>query len=363
MSLKNFRAEFPLLQDCIYADTAANGLLSKKVMEWRREHDRDFLQGGQAMKLDSGKVFEQLKTRLANLFNCGTEQVGLVQNFSVGFNFILEGIKNTCNVLLLEDEYPSVSWPVHSRNFKTQVLPLSNNLENNVKTALRKGEIDLLAVSMVQYISGLMLSPEFFKELREEFPELLIAVDGTQYCGAYRLDFPDSGIDIMGCSGYKWLLGGYGNGFFLFRPGVFDKLQLKATGFNAARGDIASQFRFKPTRHLEPGHLDQLSFGSLNQSLSLLETVGWDLVENQNKELSQRVYNGLAELGLLDKIALGRNRHSTIFNIPFSEKRWDVLREAGVISSQRGGGIRLSFHAYNQIDEIDAILSLLKKAG
>ena len=360
MTLENFREEFPVLNSGIYADTAANGLLGKTVLEWRRNHDRSFLEGGAAMKLDAGAIFRETRKRLAAGFNTVPEQVGLVQNFSVGFNFILEALDNDLRVLLLEDEYPSVSWPVQSRRFPFKTLSLSPQLESTILTEVGKGKTDVLAVSMVQYLNGLLLAPDFFKNLKKTFPEVLVLVDGTQYCGAFELDFTDSGIDILGCSGYKWLLAGYGNGFFLFKPGVFEKLAFKSTGFNAARGEVTAQHRFAPVHHLEPGHLDQLSFGTLNRSLQILEEVGMDTIASQNRELSRLAKTGLEELGLLDTNSVRRPQHSTIFNIPFSRERWEVLAEAGVSCSQRGGGIRLSFHAYNTADEVLNILALLK---
>ena len=46
---------------------------------------------------------------------------------------------------------------------------------------------------------------------------MLIIADATQFCGTAPFNFNESAIDILGGSGYKWLLGGYGNGYILFK--------------------------------------------------------------------------------------------------------------------------------------------------
>lgn len=361
MAIQNFRNDFPLLKNCVYADTAANGLMGQSVYEWRRQHDKAFLNGGTAMKLDHGSIFKQAKRRIALFTGSSPESVSLVQNFSVGFNFILEGLPPSAKVLLLKGEYPSVNWPFESRGFPCVHLPVTNTLEEDIAAVIQRDGVEVFAVSMVQYLDGLLLPVSFFRELKLQFPNLLILVDGTQYCGAFPLDFTNSGIDILGCSGYKWLLGGFGNGFFLFQQDSPSLLELKSTGFNAARGDIRKQHRLGITAKLEPGHLDQLSFGSLNRSIKFLMETGFEKIVAQNRLLSDSAKEGLAELGLLGTIIQARAQHSTIFSIPFSEKTWEALKREKVLCSQRGGGIRFSFHAYNTENEVDLILALLKK--
>ena len=44
--MQNLRKKFPVLNQCIYANTASAGLLSEDLMEWRQGHDLDFLIGG-----------------------------------------------------------------------------------------------------------------------------------------------------------------------------------------------------------------------------------------------------------------------------------------------------------------------------
>ena len=57
-----------------------------------------------------------------------------------------------------------------------------------------------------------------------------------------------------------------------------------------------------------------------------------------------------------------RKTHSTIFNIKADDAIFKRLTDNNIICSQRGDGIRLSFHLYNTEKDIDAIINALKTA-
>ncbi len=43
IAMQNLRKKFPVLKQCIYANTPATGLLYEDLLEWRQEHDLDYL--------------------------------------------------------------------------------------------------------------------------------------------------------------------------------------------------------------------------------------------------------------------------------------------------------------------------------
>jgi selenocysteine lyase/cysteine desulfurase len=115
-------------------------------------------------------------------------------------------------------------------------------------------------------------------------------------------------------------------------------------------------------KHLEPGHLDSLCFGSLNFSLKMLLNLGIKNIEEHNRALVKKALQCFGELGLLTKDVLQRKDHSTIFNIRGDDALFDHLITNNVSCSQRGGGIRLSFHIYNDEKDIEKIADILKSA-
>ncbi len=135
--MEQLRKQFPVLKQGIYLDTAASGLLYDDLLEWRQEHDLDFLIGGSTMKFESFALIDKLRPVLAEFFNARAEDIALVPNFSLGLNLLLEGLPENTHVLLLEADYPSVNWPFESRGFSCTHIPVDEQLEDRIEEERR----------------------------------------------------------------------------------------------------------------------------------------------------------------------------------------------------------------------------------
>lgn len=358
--MEHIRSKFPVLQKCIYVNTASSGLPHGDLMEWRQQHDQAFLNGGSMMRNNAHSLITKTRETVGRFFGCANENVALVQNFSIGMNMLLEGLDKKEKVLFLENDYPSVVWPFERRNFSIFFAKMDSNLEENILRKIEQEKITVLAISIVQWLNGIKLDLNFLRKLKMQYPDLLIIADGTQFCGTTDFNFEDSGIDVLGASCYKWLLSGYGNGFMLFKDSIKERSAIKTIGFNAANADPTEKDTVGFARRFEPGHLDTLNFGSLKFSLDFLNGLGKQNIENRLKEFSKKAKKEFMELGLLEDRVVNRNSHSTIFNIKGGEALFNKLTDKDIICSQRGDGIRLSFHIYNTENEIDEIVKILK---
>ena len=358
--MQNLRKKFPVLNHCVYANTASAGLLSEDLMEWRQGHDLDFLIGGSEMKNKGFAHMPEIKKVVGKFFNCKAENVALVPNFTLGFNLLLEGLPKDKKVLLVNKDYPSVNWPFETRGFELDHVDADEHMEENIHAKVKKGDIDVLALSLVQWVDGVRIDFDFLKDLKKEFPDLMILADGTQYCGTEPFDFEASGIDILGASAYKWMLAGYGNGFFLVKDSVMGQFELRGIGNGSVNNDASKRNSITFCKFLEPGHLDSLNFGSLEFAVKFLDEIGPENVQAQLQKLSKKAMAAFTELDLLEPSVTKRKQHSTIFNIK-GDKLFNKLTEENVVASPRGGGIRLSFHFYNTEEEIDVIATLIKR--
>ncbi len=358
--MQNLRNKFPVLKQCIYANTAATGLLYEDLMEWRQEHDLDYLIGGSEMKAKNFEEMFTIRKAVGDFFDCKSDNVALVPNFTLGLNMLLEGLPKNQNILLLNNDYPSLNWPFETRNFNREYVEIDEYLEDKIYEKVKKGNIDVLALSVVQWLNGIKIDLGFLSSLKKEYPNLLIIVDGTQFCGTQRFSFQDSAIDVLGASAYKWLLSGYGNGFMLVKEEAKKRFDLKFIGNGSVDRDITKREEIPFCKYLEPGHLDSLNFGSLKFSLSFLESIGLNHIENHLNELSNKAKSAFSSLGLLEKEVIERKGHSTIFNIKGDKQVYNKLIQENVVCVQRGSGIRLSFHFYNTENEVNAIVDMLK---
>ncbi|MBB6238372.1 selenocysteine lyase/cysteine desulfurase [Pedobacter sp. AK013] len=349
---------FPILATYTYLNTANSGILSTNLAEWRTKHDQDFIAGGSIFRMENLPIITDVRNNIAKHFNSKPENTYLVQNFSVGFNTLLGGLDKNHRFLLLEEDYPSVSYPVISMGFEYCSIAIDENLEENIISAIQKFKPTILAFSMVQYISGLRMDDEFIQKLKTTYPNLLLIGDGTQFLGTTKFNFEKSGMDALIGSGYKWLLAGYGNGY------AFLSDQMKDAIYNKNKlAELPTAPFLKGKDHLsmcfEPGHLDTLNFGTLNESLNYLNSIGFDWIEKTAQAISNKARLELNSRGLIADWTLERKYQSTIMSMRLDQKMVDKIAAAKILCSPRGAGTRISFHYYNTEEDLNQLLQVL----
>ncbi|WP_035334672.1 aminotransferase class V-fold PLP-dependent enzyme [Dokdonia sp. PRO95] len=355
--MKNFAKLFPILKQYTYLNTAGSGLLSLPVMEWRQEHDLDFLIQGSILKENQAKVLTSVREKVGKLFSCKANRVALVPNFSYGFNTLVEGITTHKKVLLLEGDYPSVNWPFESRDFNLSYIKITGAIEEEIATAFAKAQPEIFAFSMVQWLSGIKISHKFLKDLKSKYPDTLFLADATQYLGTEVFDFDNSAFDAIGGSNYKWMNAGYGNALFLFKESVAEHVAPRTTGFNSIQG------KYKPQEgsflgRFEPGHQDTLNYGSLGVAIDVIRQLGMKTIDEKIKAINTKAKEAFAERGLISKEIIDRVDHGSFFNIKGDDKLVERLRNEGIITLARGEGVRVGFHYFNTEDDLNKLLAL-----
>jgi selenocysteine lyase/cysteine desulfurase len=84
-------------------------------------------------------------------------------------------------------------------------------------------------------------------------------------------------------------------------------------------------------------------------------------IESHNRKLALHFKEGLKDSDLLEPVVFERPEHSTIFNIRGYQPLFDFLTGQKVVCSRRGDGIRLGFHLYNTVSEVQRIVKLLSE--
>ena len=337
--------KFPALENKIYLDTARSGLMFSELLSWRNKHEIDFLNRGSQFRLNDESLLDQTKLEINKFLGSIDLTTFLVQNFSIGLSLLLKAIKSDKTILMIKDDYSSILNQVVSSGIKYNFSNNTFDLETQILKGINKYNPEILIFSIVQHIDGTLIDLDFIKQIKKDYPNILIIADGTQFCGTKYFNFKNSSIDVLISSGYKWMLGGYGNGFISFNKGFLNSY------FKLEKKNFLSLF--------EPGHHDTLSFGSLLFSLKKISNYGIDKIEKQINSLSIYTLDKLKTKKLLDAKILKRNNHSNIFNIKGDEILYKHLLDNNVICSQRGNGIRISINFYNTKSEIDYFLSLV----
>ena len=354
----NINEQFPIINSYTYLNTANSGTISQSVLDWRRAHDTGYLNNGSVFRNNQLPVLQELKRTLARFFHAKQENIYLVPNYSFGLNVFLDGLSGEHRFLLLEGDYPTSGHSVRSRGFSAAYAAIDEHLEDNILKQIKTFNPTVFVLSIVQYTSGIKIDPEFLKELKKTYPDLLIVADGMQFCGTEDFDFEQSGLDVLICGGYKWLLAGYGNGFICMKDTVKEQLYteartrpLPAESFTKHRNHISYCF--------EAGNVDTLAFGTLLQALLYLEELGHEFISSRIIQLSRKAKQAFTERGLLEQAVVLRKEDSPIFNLQVDETMLEKFEAARIIASPKGKGIRVSFHFFNTEEDIDLLLKVI----
>ncbi|EDM43554.1 hypothetical isopenicillin N epimerase [unidentified eubacterium SCB49] len=356
--MEDLKNEFPALNKQIYLNTASSGLMSKSLLKWRRDLDEDICNNGVDF-IKRKQIPEDARASVARMFDASISETALIPNFSFGCNIVMDGLSRGQKMLLLKNDYPSLRWPVETRDFEVCYANIDENLEDGILQAIEKYHPDIFMFSIVQWLSGIKIDFEFLKQLKARNPNMLLIADGTQYMGTAPFSFKNSAIDVLGTSCYKWLCAGFGNGFMLVKNDVQERIFPKTIGFNSA-----DTFESKPKdtrfiKYFEPGHLDFIAFGSLDQAIKKVEQIGIENISEAIKINTVCAMEGLVEKGLLPEKSMNRKEHSSIINFTGDQLLFEKLQSKNIVCSPRGGGIRVSFHYYNSMDEVNALLAVL----
>lgn len=358
--MTDFKTQFPVLNSHTYLNTASCGLLSKPLVKWRSAQDQKLLEGGSIFRDLHRDHILRIRKTVADFCGAQETETALIPNFSFGLNTLIEGLPLKRKVLLLQSDYPSVNWPFENRGFEVCYAKIDGNLESNIEEAVAKHRPDVFAFSMVQYLSGIKIDLSFLKQLKAYHPDLLLIADGTQFIGTEPFSFSESPIDVLGASSYKWLLSGYGNGLFLVKEGLHKKVLPGTIGFNSAEAAFSKRDEIAFMRHFEPGHLDTLNYGSMEQSIQFLKQLGLEVISEKIQALARFAKENFSEMGLLDDTTLAREELSSIITIKGDEALFQKLKEQNIICSQRGKGIRVSYHFYNTREDLERLMYVLR---
>lgn len=358
MSKMDFKSYFDIPSNITYLNTPGNGILPKSHHTWRRDREQKFFDLAGDLRDQQSIFIKGVKDNFSSLFHCSFERLFLVPNFSFGYNTLLEGLDKSLKFVLLEEDYPSLNYPVISRGFEHVILPVNERIEEDVCNYILQYKPDVLVLSIVNYITGLQIDLDFIKKLRFDFPDLIILGDATQYLGTESFDFENSGFDAIGGSGYKWLMAGFGNGYIMISDRLSKSLYV---GAHHQPRPIEAWWSHKSILdiYFEPGHQDTLSQGTLDQSVLFLQEIGLSNIQSYLKELKEYAYSIFENKDWLLQCIGTRAVKSSLINLQIDPSLYPFLIENGIKCFPRGTGIRIGLHLYNTKEDINRLVEVV----
>ncbi len=316
-------------------------------------------------------VFGELHQVASRLINAGPEDIAVGSSATellCSLAWAISPSKDQ-NVVSTEIVFPSTVYPwqrvASSTGYEIRLAKEKNNfIHINEILTLIDQHTAVVCISHVEYGNGQTFDLHLLAEAAHEHGALLV-VDATQSAGAIPIDVQACPVDALISGAYKWLCGPFGAAFMYLAPHLQTKLEPGLVGFRSHKNmwDLDAS-RIDYPQAAQKFEFSTMAFGcavGLTRAINFLNDVGVDNIFQYNRQLADRLIEGLQTRGAVITSPLEDKSRSSIVRAHFenigSNKIIQCLKRAGVFVSRRGDSIRFSPHLYNSMSDIDKALA------
>ena len=374
----DYRSEFADFGDVAYLNASLQGPLplvavraAQEALEWKKRPD---------VMADSVyfELPDRIREKVSRLIGGKPEEFAVTSGASAGLAAVAAGIdwKPGDEVLVGKGEFPAhfSTWLRYEQAGKLRVRvvePRGQFLTPEDYIAQMGPQTRVISASYVRFDNGARLNTPPIAEACRKFGTALI-LDLSQCAGGMPIDIHATGATMAVASGYKWMLGPYGCGFFWIAEEWIERLPLGAVYFMALEGahDFHSMFKhqLRPVpgarRWDSPETANFTNLAAYDASLDLLLRIGIDAVAQHVDALTAKIVERLPR----EKCVLaspeerqGRGPYVCVSARKIEETMalYEKVRAANVHVSFRENAIRCSPFIYNTPEQIDRLIAVL----
>ena len=398
IDVKKIRKDFPILkrkvngQDLIYFDNAATSQTPLQVIEVITDYysrlNANIHRGVHQLSQEATDAYEEARIKIQKHFNAAeayeiiftagtTESINLVAS---GYNSLLKP-GDELIISALEHHSNIVPWQMlcEKTGAILKVIPMTLNGSLDIKSyhSLLNSKTKLVFVNHVSNALG-TINP--IKEIINEAHACgaKVLIDGAQACPHIKTDVQELNVDYYVTSAHK-LCGPTGVGMLYGKKELLKDLPPYQGG-----GEMIASVTFEKTTYAglphkfeagTPNICGGIAFGA---ALDYMNNLGFDVISQYEDELLAYATNNLKKIEGIKIYGEGLDKTAVIsFNIgdihPYD--LGSILNQMG-IAVRTGhhcaqpimdfyeipGTVRASFSFYNTFEEIDIMVTALKKA-
>jgi cysteine desulfurase/selenocysteine lyase len=378
---RRFREDFPITKKYVYLANAAISPIPIPVYNEVSTFYQRMLNHGGTLWDEWVTKMEETRDLYAKFIGADSEEeIAFTHSTSEGMNIIAHMLSDKGIVISNELEFPSSNLPWLNRN--TNDIKFVGARDGN-KILIEDVEkmIDedngrtkkTVVTSHVQYSIGFRQDLEDLGKITRQ-KGLYLVVNATQSLGALYFNVNDFNIDFMASNGHKWILSSFGVGAIYVKKKYFRNLEKFKPAFFSQSGqkrrenfnnNIKLDVSNTATRfELGTPHFPNII--ALNAAIKYISKIGINQIERRILNITDYLIDKLQNLKLeiLSPIEKKKYRSGIIVFQPKKRKPVDVaieLEKKKIIVSARGNGIRVSPHFYNNEEDIDKLVTALKR--
>ncbi len=369
----NIRQNFPILGEYTFLNSASMAPLPLETSNVMANLLTELTEQAYLNMESWDKTIAQTRALAAKITGGSYEEMAFIRNTSDGVSLVASGLplKAGDEVIINDLEFPSNVYPWLNLEKKGVIVKIVKSRGGRVETESIAREVTantkIVAISTVQFSTGYRSDISRLGQLARE-KNFLLFVDAIQSLGLIPMDVKAMNIDFLSCGGHKWLCAPEGIGIFFCDKRNLNSLDLVRLGWNSvtdSRNFASIDFRLRPTaERFEEGSSNLVGIYGLRESLNVVMENGVENNFNHVLALNDHLAKKLLSKNYKILSPLGENERSGIL-VFSSRNRGDnaalakKLQKNGVLVIERGGGIRVSPHFFNTIDDIDKLIDTI----
>src|SRR5918999_4921625 len=397
------REDFAVTKKYVYLANAAIAPIPVPVYNKVSEFYREVLNYGETSWDQWVGKTEETKDLCAKFIGADTrDEIALTHSTSEGMNIVAHMLSDKGAILSNELEFPSSNLPWLNKNVdnikfvkardgnKILINDISKMIDKEEESTVKNSynnegdnnnnnnnykRTKTIVTSHVQYSTGFRQDLERLHKLTKR-NGLYFVVNSTQSLGVLYFNVKDFGVDFMVSNGHKWMLSSFGIGILYikkkylldpenFEPPFFSQSgQRRRENFNNnMKVDVSGT-----AARFEIGTPHFANIIALNTAIKYISRIGINQIERRILSITDYLIDKLQNLNLeiLSPIEDRKDRSGIIvFKSNKRKKPIDIVTELQkrerIIVSARGKGIRVSPHFYNNEEDIDRLVTALKR--
>jgi cysteine desulfurase / selenocysteine lyase len=366
------RRLFPITRTWAYCNHAAVGPLPRPTRDAVVAVLDAQMNEGCAGVVDVESHLEEIRAQTAAAINATADDIAFLRSTSDGALVVANGIawRPGDEIILSDNEFGANAFPwlgVRDLGVRIRLVRAPNErLTVDQLEKMRTKRTRLVAVSYVSFLDGYRHDLTSIGQWCRE-RDILFAVDAMQGFGPLPLDVTGWKIDFCYFGVAKWLLAPQGLSVFYARRDLVDGMRPSQCSWRSVQEPMDfldyGQQLLGGARRFDGSTVNYPALIGFRESLRLHTDASFPAIERHVRSLCDRLILGAQARGVEVKSDLRPQVRSGIVLLGLGRWSEDQLNARALAArvgiTVRDSGVRVSPHAYNNEEDIDAVLELL----
>jgi selenocysteine lyase/cysteine desulfurase len=367
--VRQIRSRFKIFKHKIYLNSCSQGPLSDAVQAGLEDFMASWHEQGSPWELWVNR-YEASRTAFAQFINASPDEVAIVTSVSAGINGVASALsfRERKKVVMGEFEFPTMGHVWLGQRVRGADVQFVSAEGHSIPAANYEKIVDrntcIVPLTHVCFKNGFRSEVNTITQIAHR-AGALVMLDDYQDCGTRPVDVKAMDLDFFGTGTLKYLLGPPGLAFMYVRKELISSLVPTVTGWFGQANPFAYDpklFDLSPTaRRFESGSPSVPNVYAALPGFQLLQEIGLENVAAHIKKLAQSLLSSAHDLSIRAKTPADSAGPLVVLQCKDSTLLVQKLAESNIVASNRHDGLRISFHVYNTMDDVKAVVEVLKK--